>query len=371
MGVRRIEDLMRIARSVEAIKGQEAGHGWQHQGPTQIRFPEEEGSDIKAARIAEQILAKLGPESQQSRDPKRRPPTAGSQQVRSVEREASPPASKDTSKNKSADKAVERNRERSPSTDRSMSRNREDPPLCYKCKGYGHFLWDSPSSVFYTVGPNGLPVKKRERPRCGTAFKLSQGRAGSPRRDPPPRHPLPEWGSTDVEGDLVKKEENQKQTIATKETKLTRPQAAIQTPGSDIRTMDKQSDLGTTPLPVANKHHRGWLIPITINEISTLALLDTGATCTMIGRPLYETLQAVQPLKVKQDADLRIEVIRGSAAPTLGTATVQIGIVESSYKHEVVISANQENANCILGYDFFCQHDYELSMQRQQFWVGD
>ncbi len=75
----------------------------------------------------------------------------------------------------------------------------------------------------------------------------------------------------------------------------------------------------------------------------------------MIGRPLYETPQAVQPLKLQQDEDLRLEVIRGGAAPTLGTATVQIGIAGGSYEQEVVISANQENPNCILGSDFFCQ----------------
>ncbi len=102
-----------------------------------------------------------------------------------------------------------------------------------------------------------------------------------------------------------------------------------------------------------------------------MALLDTGATCTMIGRPLYELLQAAQPLKVRQDENLRLEVIGGGAAPTLGTATVQIGIPGGSYEHEIVISANRENPNCILGSDFFCQQDCELSMRKQQFQVGD
>ncbi len=64
---------------------------------------------------------------------------------------------------------------------------------------------------FYTVGPNGLPVKSISRaaeapqwPRCRPAFKLGQGSAGSPGRDPPSRHLSPECGSTDVKGDLVK-----------------------------------------------------------------------------------------------------------------------------------------------------------------------
>ena len=59
------------------------------------------------------------------------------------------------------------------------------------------------------------------------------------------------------------------------EQDIDNPQAATQTPKSDVRTTDKQSDLETTPMQ---------LIPITINQISILALLDTVATCTMIGR---------------------------------------------------------------------------------------
>ncbi len=61
-------------------------------------------------RITEQILAKLGPELRQSRDPKRRPLTPGPQRVRSVERETSLAPSKDPSKSKRAEKAAERNR---------------------------------------------------------------------------------------------------------------------------------------------------------------------------------------------------------------------------------------------------------------------
>ncbi len=122
-----------------------------------------------ASHTADQILAKLGPELRQSRGPKRRPLIPGPQWVRSVERGASP-VSKDISKNKSA---AESNRGHYPSTSRSRSRNREGPPQCYKCKGYGHFMRDCPSSDFYAVGPNGMPVKKcemsqeRHKPRDG------------------------------------------------------------------------------------------------------------------------------------------------------------------------------------------------------------
>ena len=69
-----------------------------------------------------------------------------------------------------------------------------------------------------------------------------------------------------------------------------------------------------TPKPVEKGHQRVWLIPVTMNQVATMAFLDTGATCTMIGRPLYETLQAAQPVKVRQDENLRLEMIGGGAA---------------------------------------------------------
>ncbi len=60
-GIRWIVNLMCVARSLEAVESQEAGHGWQRRGSIQTRFLEEEGPKTEATHIAEQILAKLGP----------------------------------------------------------------------------------------------------------------------------------------------------------------------------------------------------------------------------------------------------------------------------------------------------------------------
>ncbi len=133
-----------------------------HRDPAQVRFTEEEGSDTEAARIVEQILAKLGPGLRQSRELRRHPPTPRLQHVRSVEREMSQSGTRDTYKSKNGDKPVERSRGRSPSMERSQSRNREGPSQCFKCKGYGHIMRDCPSGDFYVMGLNGLSVKKRE-----------------------------------------------------------------------------------------------------------------------------------------------------------------------------------------------------------------
>ncbi len=56
-GIRRIEDLMCMARSLEAVENQEAGHRRQRRGSTQAQFSEEEGPETEATWIVDQILA--------------------------------------------------------------------------------------------------------------------------------------------------------------------------------------------------------------------------------------------------------------------------------------------------------------------------
>ncbi len=45
-------------------------------------------------------------------------------------------------------------------------------------------------------------------------------------------------------------------------------------------------------------HPGCWLIPITVEGVQTLALLDTGASVSMKGRPLYQKVQQVSRLRL-------------------------------------------------------------------------
>ncbi len=61
--VRRIEYLIRIARSLEAVESKEMGRGRARRSPAQARYAEEsECYESEAKCIADQILAKIGPE---------------------------------------------------------------------------------------------------------------------------------------------------------------------------------------------------------------------------------------------------------------------------------------------------------------------
>ncbi len=62
---------------------------------------------------------------------------------------------------------------------------------------------DCPSGDFYVVELNGLTLKKcdasQEKPKISDRAATDKGRAKSSRHDPPPKHSLPEWGSTKSE----------------------------------------------------------------------------------------------------------------------------------------------------------------------------
>ncbi len=131
-GSRRIEDLMQIARSLEAVEGEETGH-------PQARFAEEEEYKLDATPVVEQILAKLEPELRSSRNPKRHHQTPGSQRVHNAEKIETQTFRMDQSKEQKREKS---RRLKGPFafTYRSRSASREGPPQCFKCKGYGHFM---------------------------------------------------------------------------------------------------------------------------------------------------------------------------------------------------------------------------------------
>ncbi len=88
---------------------------------------------------------------------------------------------------------------------------------------------DCPSADFYTMGPNGLPVKKRdasqEKQKPRETPDADKPRALGVTPPPPPRQTLPEWGSSDVKKELVKEKEKSDQKTDPKEDQLTLCQA--------------------------------------------------------------------------------------------------------------------------------------------------
>ena len=64
-------------------------------------------------------------------------------------------------------------------------------------------------------------------------------------------------------------------------------------------TLTSDSDL-LSDVSVETASHPGcWLIPITVESIKTLALIDTGASVSMMGRPLYQKVQQVRQVRLQ------------------------------------------------------------------------
>ncbi len=132
-------------------------------------------------------------------------------------------------------------------------------------------------------------------------------------------------------------------------------------------TLTSDLDL-PSDISVETKSHPGcWLIPITVEGIKTLALIDTGASMSMMGRHLYQKVQQVSQMRLQTQDTPRLEGVGGNPVPTLGHADVQVGIGDGVYKATVVVSARSERPNFIIGADFIAAHNCDLSLRQKLF----
>ncbi len=152
-----MEDVSRVARSLEAVYEEEWHAPRSRKPTTQTRFVTSgppETTDTE--RVVQEVLAQLGQEPQRNQGGRRRKPTPGPKRVWSTEQKELKPASRTPSWDSRCGCF--------PSTE-SRSRSRGEPAQCYRCKGFGHFARECQSEGFCKVGPNGLPVRVRDPSR--------------------------------------------------------------------------------------------------------------------------------------------------------------------------------------------------------------
>ena len=101
-----------------------------------------------------------------------------------------------------------------------------------------------------------------------------------------------------------------------------------------------------------------------------MAVINTGASVSMMGRPFYQKVQQVRALKLQTHDMPHLEGVGGNPVPTLGCAEVEVGIAAGVYKTPVVVSVRKERANFIIGGDFLSAHDCDLSLRQKLFTVG-
>ncbi len=113
------------------------------------------------------------------------------------------------------------------------------------------------------------------------------------------------------------------------------------------------------------------LIPITVEGVETLALIDTGASVSMLGHPLYQKIKQLKQLTLQTQETPRLEGVGGNPVPTLGHAEVEVGVGTGKYKAAVVVSAHKKRPNFIIGADFLGKHNCDLSLRQKLFTIGE
>ncbi len=79
-------------------------------------------------------------------------------------------------------------------------------------------------------------------------------------------------------------------------------------------------------------YHGCWLISVAVEGAKSLAIIDTGASVTMLGHPLYEKIEKLRPLPPRMQEMLQLEGVRGNPVPTLGSTEVGVDLDAGTYK---------------------------------------
>ncbi len=88
---------------------------------------------------------------------------------------------------------------------------------------------------------------------------------------------------------------------------------------------------------VANTNHSGGCT-------DSSPTIDTGASVSMIGRPLYQKIQQVSRLRLQMQDTPQLEGVGGNPVPTLGHTMVGVGIGDGVYKATVGVSVYNRDA---------------------------
>ena len=116
-------------------------------------------------------------------------------------------------------------------------------------------------------------------------------------------------------------------------------------------------------------HYNGWVLPVSLNGISTGALIDTGAGSSVLSKSVYLAMpqSARNPLTPHPNS---IRGIGGMSIQPLGCMVVDVEIAGETYPIEMVVSCGNETAGCYLGMDFFHTYGCDMAVKDGLFTIG-
>ena len=110
-----------------------------------------------------------------------------------------------------------------------------------------------------------------------------------------------------------------------------------------------------------------WVLPISVNGVKTNALIDSGASCCLLSRGVYEAMSKSN-FSIRRGPH-KIFGVGNNALDTLGEISAICQIAGSSYPIDMIVSSSYETIGCYLGMDFFLKHNCDFSVKTGQFTI--
>jgi len=108
------------------------------------------------------------------------------------------------------------------------------------------------------------------------------------------------------------------------------------------------------------------LIYLLCNGRRILSLFDTGSTCSLANRELFD-----ESLLVIEDHNGKVTAANGANMKVLGTANVVISVAGWTTGHDILIVDNLDSNSLVLGTDFMKKHHIVIDFANEQVCIDD
>ena len=112
-----------------------------------------------------------------------------------------------------------------------------------------------------------------------------------------------------------------------------------------------------------------WMLPVFLNGVKTHALVDSGASCCLLSKAVYDQMPTNRSRLIGGGKTIR--GVGNHTLATIGEIEVDVTVAGKDWPIKMSVSSEKEPVGCYIGMNFFQTHGCEFSVLTGRFTIGN
>lgn len=111
------------------------------------------------------------------------------------------------------------------------------------------------------------------------------------------------------------------------------------------------------------------MLPVFLNGVKTHALVDSGASCCLLSKAVYDQMATDRSRLIGGGKTIR--GVGNHTLATIGEIEVDVTVAGKDWPIKMSVSSEKEPVGCYIGMNFFQTHGCEFSVLTGRFTIGN